>query len=551
VTIGGGGTSAGMWTRGWRDAIWKDLERASPAYDVIIIGGGITGAGILAEASRAGMRALLVEAKDFASGTSSRSTKLVHGGLRYLRQAQIRLTRESVRERERLLREAAGLVMPLGFYLTSFKADSMPTWMLGAGLAIYDVLGAKWAHERHRPESLVKNEPSLKGAPLKGGYHYYDAQTDDARLVVRVLREAVRRGGTAINYARVEDLLRDARGAVCGVVLRDTAGERTVEVQARAVVNATGVWADGMRVKLGEKPRIRAIRGSHLVFPAARFPLGEAISLMHPRDGRAVFAIPWEGITLLGTTDVDHGKDLETEPAMSAREAEYLMEAAHLAFPSLSLDLGDVRSSYAGVRGVIDTGASDPSKESREHALWSEKGLLTVTGGKLTTFRLMAREALDALESTVPRSNGSRESDDSNERRSRTVRILDDAPTIDDARLDEATRLRLAGRHGIEASDVMACDGGSDSAASAERIGDTPALWSELRWAARSEGVVHLEDLLLRRVRLGVLLGDATFALMDRIRKIAQPELGWDDARWEREERAYREVWKRAYGNQF
>ena len=538
-----------MWTQGWRDDIWRDLERSSPLYDVIIIGGGITGAGILAEASRAGMRALLVEAKDFASGTSSRSTKLVHGGLRYLRQAQIRLTRESVRERERLLREAAGLVMPLGFYLTSFKADSMPTWMLGAGLAIYDVLGAKWAHERHNAESLVENEPSLEGAPLKGGYHYYDAQTDDARLVVRVLREAVRRGGTALNYARVETLLRDARGTVCGVVLRDVAGGRTAEVQARAVVNATGVWADDMRVKLGEKRRLRAIRGSHLVFSATRFPLHEAISLMHPRDGRAVFALPWEGVTLLGTTDVDHGADLETEPAMSSAEAEYLMEAAHLAFPSLGLELGDVRSTYAGVRSVINTGASDPSKESREHALWSESGLLTVTGGKLTTFRLMAREALDALKSTVPsvpasmNSNG--ESDGAS--RARTVRILDDAPSVDDARLDSATQLRLAGRHGIEASDVIAC-AGEDGV---ERIGDTPALWSELRWAARSEGVVHLDDLLLRRVRLGLLLGEETLHLMDRIRKVAQPELGWDDARWEREERAYREVWKRAYGNTF
>ena len=524
-----------IWTRGWRDDIWKDLDR-TPAYDVIVIGGGITGAGILAEASRAGMRALLVEAKDFASGTSSRSTKLVHGGLRYLRQAQIRLTRESVRERERLLREAAGLVMPLGFYLTSFSGDSMPTWMLGAGLAIYDVLGAKWAHERHAAASLVQHEPSLEGAPLKGGYHYFDAQTDDARLVVRVLREAVRRGGTAINYARVEGLLRDARGSVRGVVVRDAVGGRTAEVQARAVVNATGVWADDMRVELGEKRRLRAIRGSHLVFSATRFPLGEAISLMHPRDGRAVFAIPWEGITLLGTTDVDHGADLETEPAMSSAEAEYLMEAAHLAFPSLDLGLGDVRSTYAGVRSVINTGASDPSKESREHAIWNERGLLTVTGGKLTTFRLMAREALRALERAVPGIGSAK-----------TVRILDDAPSVDDARLDEATQLRLAGRHGIEGASVMACADGDG----VERIGDTPALWSELRWAARSEGVVHLEDLLLRRVRLGVLLGDETFRLMDRIRRIAQPELGWDDARWEREETAYRDVWTRAYGNKF
>src|SRR5258706_12577259 len=233
-----------MWSRGWRDEVWGRLDEP---WDVLIVGGGITGAGILAEAARMGLRALLVEGQDFASGTSSRSTKLVHGGLRYLRQGRIGLTRESVRERERLMKEARGLVNPLGFWLTTFRGDKMPGWMFGVGLAVYDALAGKWAHEKHDAAELVARVPSLRGANVRGGYHYFDAQTDDARLVLRVLREAVRRGGTAINYARARDLLRTRDGRVCGVVLEDASGvgaSRTREVQAKVVINATGAWAD-------------------------------------------------------------------------------------------------------------------------------------------------------------------------------------------------------------------------------------------------------------------------------------------------------------------
>lgn len=517
-----------MWNRGWRDTVWSNLGET---WDVVIVGGGITGAGILAEATRLGMRALLVEARDFASGTSSRSTKLVHGGLRYLRNGQVRLTRESVREREHLMREAPGLVTPLGFFLTSFEGDKMPKWMFGAGLAIYDVLASKWAHKSMSREEIIEACKPCKGASMRGGYHYYDAQTDDSRLTLRVLREACARGGVAINYARVETPLRDGAGKVHGVALRDVATGRTAEVKARAVVNATGVWADDLREKIGETRKLRAIRGSHLVFSHDRVPIPEALSLLHPRDERAVFAVPWEGVTLIGTTDVDHGRDLETEPSMSQDEATYIMEAAARAFPTLDLTLGDVRSSYAGVRSVIDTGARDPSKESREHALWLEHGMLTVTGGKLTTFRLMARDALEALGDLLPR-------------RPDADRILDDV----DATLEgvdglaEAARARLVGRHGAEAAKVLAA--GPDALTP---IGDGIATWGELRWAARAEGVVHLEDLLLRRVRLGLLLGEGTLAVMARIRAVAQPELGWDDATWAREEAAYRTTWSKAY----
>lgn len=498
---------------------------------MVIVGGGITGAGILAEAARMGKKALLVEVRDFSSGTSSRSTKLVHGGLRYLRQGQVKVTRESVIERERLLREAKGLVTPLGFYVPTFEKDAMPGWMVGAGLAVYDLIARKWAHEKYNLEEMLERVPSLSGAPIKGGYHYYDAQTDDSRLTIRVLREAVRRGGTAINYTRAAGLLRTEDGRVCGVVLRDEATGRTAEVKAPIVINATGVWADGLRKSVGGQQKLRAIRGSHLVFPHERLPLDEAVGLIHPRDGRYVFAVPWEGVVLLGTTDVDHEPDLEVEPTIAGAEVEYLLELGKHAFPAASLGEADIRSTWAGVRGVINTGAANPAKESREHALWNEEGLLTVTGGKLTTFRMMALETLRAVGLKGKRDE-----------------IFDSAEEVElDEQIDVETRARLLGRYGTETPAVLATSNGDGR----KQIANAPAMWAELRWAARNEGVVHLDDLLLRRVRLGLLCDGGGIPLMAEIRKVVQPELGWDDATWAKEETRYREVWNRAYGNRF
>ena len=529
-----------MWSQGWRDKVWSSLGERSKAsgagegWDVIVVGGGITGAGIVAEATRIGLKALLVEAQDFASGTSSRSTKLVHGGLRYLRQAQFRVTRESVVERERLMREARGLVVPLGFWFTTFDGDKMPGWMVGVGLAMYDALAGKWAHEGHDAEELMRRVPPLQGAPVRGGYHYYDAQTDDARLVLRVLREAVSRGAVAINYARAIDVLKTNDGRVRGVILEDVSGgeKRTVEVESRIVINATGAWADDLRVKVGAEKRLRPIRGSHLVLSADRLPLQQAISMFHPRDGRAIFAIPWEGVTIVGTTDVDHKEDMWSEPGISSLEYEYTLEAIRHAFPTLDLTDKDIRASWSGVRGVINTGARDPSKESREHALWEENGLLTVTGGKLTTFRVMALETLHAAKKQLPAVKALR--------RGRILNELADSELPQE--IDTAIRERLLGRHGADAKQILSEPEG------AEKIADTSVLWSELRFAARDEAVVHLEDLLLRRARLGLLAKNGGLDEIARIRKIAQPELGWDDAKWDREEASYRKTWAAHYG---
>lgn len=517
-----------MWTRGWRDEVFSRLDQP---WDVVIVGGGITGAGILSEAARHGKKALLVEGADFASGTSSRSTKLVHGGLRYLRQGQFLVTRKSVREREKMMREGAGLVENLAFSLAAFPGDEMPKWMYGMGLAMYDMLAWKWAHEAQDVGEIVERVPPLAGSAVLGGYRYFDAQTDDARMVLRVVREGVRLGGTAVNYARAEKLLRSADGKVHGVVVRDVApgASRAVEVKAKIVINATGAWADDLRKDLGQATRLRKIRGSHLTFAHERLPIPEAVSLLHPRDQRAVFAVPWEGVTIFGTTDVDHGPDLTEEPAISEGEASYLLEAVQKAFPSLELGERDVIGTWSGVRPVIDTGKKDPSKESREHAIWKENGLLTITGGKLTTFGVMARDVLAEAEDEIG-ALGAR------------THVFEPVPEVafpDD--LADGLRVRLTGRHGAEVADLVADRGGLAP------LAGTVAFVAELRHAARSEGVVKLDDLLLRRVRLGFLLPEGGRAAMADVRRIAQPELGWDDARWEAEEKAYYGVWKRAY----
>jgi glycerol-3-phosphate dehydrogenase len=520
-----------MWNKNWRDEIWSRLDEP---WDVIVVGGGITGAGILREATRLGLHTLLVERRDFGWGTSSRSSKLVHGGLRYLKEGRVRLTRSSVHERKRLLSEGPGLIDPLGFLLATYEGDHPGRWTYSAGLSMYDLLALQWSHRHYSPEDFQMLAPHMVQAGLEGGFRYGDAQTDDARLVLRVIREAVAEGGVALNYVAAEEVVRGS-GSVCGVRLRDQVEGRTAQACAQVVVNATGAWADALRGQVGAGLRIRPLRGSHLIFPAWRLPVAQAVSFLHPVDRRPVFIFPWEGITLVGTTDVDHDQPLNDEPRISPAEVAYLMAAVEAQFPALHLGLDDVVSSFAGVRPVIGTGQADPSKESRDHVVWEEDGLLTVTGGKLTTFRLIALDALRSVRSRLP---GLPDLDD----RVPVLNPVDVALPIEN-HLDEAQRRRLLGRYAADAPALVT----AAQPGELEPIPGTQTLWAEMRWAARSEGVIHLDDLLLRRVRLGHLLPQGGAALLPQIRAICQPELGWDDARWDAEEAAYLELWHCCY----
>jgi glycerol-3-phosphate dehydrogenase len=525
-----------MWEKGWREKIWSQLDTQ---WDLIIVGGGITGAGILREATRGGYKALLVEANDFASGTSSRSSKLVHGGFRYLKNMQVKVTLESVTERELLLTQGKGLINRLGFLFACLEGDKTPGWVFGMGLVIYGLMARKWQYRHYDAEDMQLLCPPLTTPLLRGGYRYFDAQTDDARLTIRIIREAVNDGATAINYVTAKDLLKDSHGKVCGVVVQDNLSNgstRTAEVKASVVINATGAWADGLRAKIGLAERMRPLRGSHLVFPNNRLPLMRAVSLIHPRDGRPVFAFPWEGVTVIGTTDVDVGRSLCSDPAISQAEAEYLLELVQFAFPESELDHKDISATWSGIRPVINTGKVDPSKESREHVIWLEDGLLTVSGGKFTTFRLMARDALRAARNLLPERH----------QFDRDMPVLDPIEVevlLSESALKQKETLRLVGRYGADSLGILM----NARPEELEYIANTPYLWSELRWAARSEGVVHLDDLLLRRVRLGLLLPNGAKELLPRIRSIVQSELKWDDQRWKKEVIEYNKLWNRAY----
>ena len=531
-------------------AHWRPQGRALLAqllaqeWDLLVIGGGITGAGILLEASRRGLKALLVEQRDFAWGTSSRSSKLVHGGLRYLKEGQFSLTRESVHERESLLKEAAGLVEPQSFAFGDYAGRKPGRRSFLLGLAIYDRMAGQRQRHYHAADEFLRLTPHIRTEGLRGGICYNDAKTDDARLVMRVLHEAQQHGGAALNYLSVQALKRDGGGGeggpgrqrVTGATLRDELTGAEHSVRAKATISATGAWADQLRTHKGATPRLRPLRGSHLVLPSWRLPLAQAVSLMHPQDGRPVFAFPWEGVTLVGTTDVDHGEQLAREAAITQQETDYLLAALHDQFPTLALSEDDVIATYAGVRPVIDTGKQDPSKEARDHALWLEDGLLTVTGGKLTTFRVIALDALRQAKALLPHWQ-----DDLAPQP--IFRAAQAARPDGVQRLPPGQAQRLSGRYGAHAAALQACAGAGEL----ETIPGTETMWVQLRWAARHESVHKLDDLLLRRTRLGIQLRHGGADHLPHIRAICQPELAWNDQRWTAEEAAYLALWKNHY----
>ncbi|MEJ7745371.1 MAG: glycerol-3-phosphate dehydrogenase/oxidase, partial [Luteimonas sp.] len=365
--------------------------------------------------------------------------------------------------------------------------------------------------------------PGLAPPNMRGAMVFQDAKTDDARLVWRVLSEAQRDGALVLNYVAAHALQLDG-GRVLGLTVQDMLTGQQVQVRAKAVVNATGAWADRLRAAVGGKPMLRPLRGSHLVVPFWRLPVAQSISLMHPRDGRPVFLYPWEGATLIGTTDLDHREDLDREASITTQEVDYLIEAVNDQFPAVALCAADISACYAGVRPVVDDGSGTASKAARDHVVLDEAGLITLTGGKLTTFRLMAQDALVLAAAHVGKPF-----------------VRDDAvmftPVGDlNPRWSAAVRHRLAARYGYRAQElsIHAMD------AELQAIPGTRTLWLELTVAAQHEAVVHLDDLLLRRTRLGILLPRGGLDHLPRIRALCEPHLDWNEAQWATEIERYR-----------
>jgi glycerol-3-phosphate dehydrogenase len=520
-----------MWQNNWRERIWESIHGP---WDILVIGGGITGAGILREATRLGLNCLMVEQHDFAWGTSSRSSKLVHGGFRYLKEGKIMLTRNSVHEREQLLHEGPGLIDPLGFLLTVHKGDFPGRWTFEMGLTVYDLLALRWDHAYYSSQDFQLLAPHISQDGLQGGFRFGDAQTDDARLTLRVIREAVADGANAINYVQAQNLIKDG-DEIKGALLTNLITGKQCESYARVVINATGAWADILRKQAGGTDRIRPLRGSHLIFPTWRLPVAQAICFLHPIDHRPVFIFPWENVTLVGTTDVDHSLPLQLEPKISPQEVAYLMAAVEYQFPSLAITLEDIISTYAGVRPVIGCGKLNPSEESREHIIWEENGLFTVTGGKLTTFRLIGLDVLQTIRHRLP------EMPEPDHHMPVLNQVDYQIPECND--LSDRYRRRLLGRLGSDALPMVK----SAHPGEMDTIPGSNYLWAELRWAARAEGVSHLDDLLLRRTRLGHILPKGAESILPRVKSICLEELGWSENRWKQEQVDYQTLWGDCY----
>lgn len=497
-----------------------DLSTLPPSFDAIVIGGGITGAGILREAICGGAKVLLVEQNDFASGTSSASSKLVHGGLRYLKEGQWRLTLESVRERQRLLREAPGLVEAQPFLMPIYSGVKPGKFIMRVGLWVYDLMAGTSASGWLPKDSLLKMEPNLRQPNLLGAVHYEDARTDDARLVQRLIRDAVSAGALALNYVRADVQMSGAQ--VTGVRLTDAVSGATRELAAKVVINASGAWAGDLPGAPAGSPKLRPLRGSHFVFSKEKLPVRKAVSWLHPKDQRPIFAYPWEGAVVYGTTDLDHDAS-QDYPRMTPEEADYLLDGLAHQFPDLKLQASDAISTYSGVRPIVASGKDDPSAESRESAMWSSPGLVSITGGKLTTFRVTAREVLLEAAKQAPLLEPGR-----------------DQPVFTSSA--DAQNQRLFGRFGPGPASTMLRNALS---ADWESIAGSVYSWAELRWSVRHEQVEKLDDLLMRRTRIGLVVKDGGREILPRVKEICMAELGWDDERWNAESTRYLELWQR------
>ncbi|MFD6438475.1 glycerol-3-phosphate dehydrogenase/oxidase [Peribacillus sp. NPDC060186] len=382
----------------YRDETIELLKKEK--YDVLVIGGGITGAGISLDATTRGMKVALVEMQDFAAGTSSRSTKLVHGGLRYLKQFEIKMVAEVGKEREIVYENGPHVTTPERMLLPMHKGGTFGKFSTSIGLRVYDFLAGVKKSERRKMLSVsetLKMEPLVKKEGLKGGGHYVEYRTDDARLTIEVMKAAVDKGATPINYTKVEKLLYE-NGKVIGVQVIDILSGNQYEIFADKVINAAGPWVDSIREKDQSKKgkTLKLSKGVHVVIDQSKFPLKQAIYFDTP-DGRMIFAIPRAGKAYVGTTDTFYNGD-PAVPTVTSEDRAYLLKAIGYMFPKVKVSDEDIESSWAGVRPLILEEGKDPSEISRKDEIWeSNSGLITIAGGKLTGYRKMAKTTVDLV----------------------------------------------------------------------------------------------------------------------------------------------------------
>jgi glycerol-3-phosphate dehydrogenase len=503
--------------------------------DVLVIGGGITGAGIARDAAMRGFRTALVERGDFAVGTSGRSSRLVHGGLRYLEHGAIHLVHESSRERRTLLRIAPHLVWPRSFLFPLFAGGRVPPWQLAAGMWLYDALGAFRNVEPHRwlsKRDLLRTEPGLRPDDLLGGPRYHDAQCDDGRLTLANARDAARHGALVATYTEALEF-EVAGDRVRGVRLRDGLSHGVFVAHAHVTVNATGPWSDAVR---GDgRQLLQPTKGAHVIVPRRRVGHTEGITLLSPIDGRVMFIVPWGDLTYIGTTETGYTGPPEAAAA-DGRDVVYLLRSANAVFPDARLQPDDVIATWAGIRPLVrPKRETDAGQASREYLIIERPGLVSITGGKLTTYRAMAAAVVDrvaaALRDLDGRTPAPRAPTD------RRPLPGGEAPTLDFV-VAEVERegvgsplaTHLARRYGTEAPAVARL-ARSDRRLLEPIAAGTTEIRAELVHAVRRELALTLSDLLIRRTTVFYGVPGHAAREAPELARLVAPELGWDGPR--------------------
>ena len=467
-------------------------------FDLLVIGGGITGCGVARDAAMRGLMVALFEGNDFASGTSGRSSRLVHGGIRYLEQAQLHLVHESIRERQTLLRIAPHIVKPLAFTWPIYRGARVGKLKLSAGLLVYRLMaaGRSRRHFTLNAAETIAREPALEGAGLTGGAVYYDACTDDARLTLVNALSARENGATIVNHTRVTELLRE-NAKVIGAIVKPRYGGEPYGVRARVIVNATGVWENSFITDNGAKHR-RGSKGVHVSVPRDRVGNHDALTLISPVDGRVMFCLPAGPQTIIGTTDTWTDESPETVHA-SFEDVDYLLRSANAYFPRAQLQRADVVSAWAGIRPLATAPSTNPSAVSREHSIVTDSsGVISVTGGKLTTYRSMAAEIVDLAQRSL------------GHKRQR-------APT---------DSIQLPGAHRDEEIARLQRE---DESLSMPMVDGLAYTGAHMVYGVKAEMAQTLADLLIRRTHIAFETRDHGSSIALRAARIVAPLLGWSE----------------------
>jgi glycerol-3-phosphate dehydrogenase len=528
------------------------LERLrNEQFDVLVVGGGITGAGVALDAAARGLRTALIDQSDFAAGTSSKSSKLIHGGLRYLQQGDVALVYEALHERQRLLRNAPHLVRMLPFMIPVMTRDGVVSRKiaraLGSALWMYDLTGG-WRvgrlHRRLRAKAALGHMPTMNAEKLSSAYLYFDAEADDARLTLSIVRSAIERNAVALNYCGVTSLNKDSSGAVVGATVRTHEGE-SFEVRANVVVNATGVWGDAIRRMDvgGDSTTIRPAKGIHITVPWELVRNDIAVVIPVPGDKRSLFVVPHmpnaDGsyrYTYVGTTDTDYQGSID-DPQCTQEDVNYCLRALNKAVSGgRAITRDDVVGTWAGLRPLVatpdgDAGNGRTADLSRRHkVIVSESGMVTITGGKLTTYRKMAQHTVDAVLDVMRRRGAEPRASRCNTKRlglfAATSRNRED---------------HLVSRFGTESSAVRALVD-ADASLGQPLVPGLPYVRAEAVYSARHELVVTLDDVLSRRTRGLIYDRHATAAAARDVARLIAPELGWDDTRIDGEVKRFLDV---------